>query len=66
MQFISYLYYYYCCVGTFKAKKNVLVEEAYNINKISDKMYYYDVKEQSYLPLTSAIYNDIINSKFKI
>jgi hypothetical protein len=48
--------------GTFKAKKTKLVDEAYNIDIINDKLYYFHAKEQMYKRLTKQIYDDICNS----
>jgi hypothetical protein len=42
--------------------KTKLVEEAYNINLISDKLYYFNAKEQIYSRLTKQVYDDICNS----
>jgi hypothetical protein len=52
--------------GTFKAIKNKLVEEGYNIKKLTDKIYYYDQKDQSYRELTQSIYENILNCNIRL
>lgn len=52
--------------GTFKAIKNKLVEEGYNIKKLTDQIYYYDQKDQSYRELTQSIYENILNCNIRL
>ena len=47
-------------LGSFKIQKAKLIEEGYNCEKFSDKIYYYDVKQQSYQILTVDIYEQIL------
>lgn len=52
--------------GTFRAQKNKISESGFDINIITDKIYYFDQKEQEYLPLTKSVYDSIINLNFKL
>ena len=61
-----YFYNINYSLGTFKAKKTSLVEEGYNINQIKDKLFYFDTKQQNYLPLTKQIYEEIQQQKLKL
>ena len=47
-------------LGSFKIQKAKLIEEGYNCEKFSDKIYYYDIKQQSYQVLTVDIYEQIL------
>ena len=51
--------------GTFKAKKNHLVEEAFNINIYKDKTFYLDTKELVYKELTRQVYESIQNGNLR-
>ena len=51
--------------GTFKVRKNLLVEESYNINLFQDKAYYLDTKDYSYKELTKQIYQSILNGNLR-
>lgn len=52
--------------GSFKVQKNRLIDEAFNIDRVKDKLYYYDTKEQNYLPLTADIYKKIQSQLLKV
>jgi acyl-CoA synthetase (AMP-forming)/AMP-acid ligase II len=55
--------------GTFKAKKNKLVEENYNVkvlDKKSESVFYFDLKEQAYAMLTHEIYENILNGNIRL
>jgi hypothetical protein len=51
--------------GTFKIKKNKLVEESFNLNKINDNIFYWENKTQLYQPLTINIYKNIMDGKLR-
>ncbi|CAF0850315.1 unnamed protein product [Brachionus calyciflorus] len=51
--------------GTFKTKKTRLVDEGFNVNKINDKIYFYDNLNQKYKELTQSDYDNILNLKLK-
>lgn len=51
--------------GSFRAQKHKLVDSNYDISKIKDKLYYLDLKEQAYLPLTKGVYELIQNMSLK-
>lgn len=50
--------------GSFKAKKTRLVEEGFNVGAFQDSVYYLNVREQAYKPLTHAVYLDILNGNY--
>lgn len=52
--------------GSFKAKKTKLVEEAYNVKALKDRVYYFDLKEQDYKQLTNEIYENILNGNIRL
>ncbi len=54
--------------GTFKTIKTKLVEQNYNLNLIanSDKLFYYDIKLNTYLELTKEIYENILNGNMRL
>ncbi|KAK5867221.1 hypothetical protein PBY51_011734 [Eleginops maclovinus] len=52
--------------GTFKHMKVKLVKEGFNPNQISDPLYFLDVKEKRYVPLTVDIFNLITSGQVKI
>ena len=52
--------------GTYKTKKNKLVEENYNVKVIVDKVFYFDLKEQNYVLLTNDVYENILNGNIRL
>ena len=52
--------------GTFKAIKSTLVQEGYNIKILTDKIYFFDNKEQNYRELTQSIYENILNCNVRL
>jgi len=50
--------------GTFKLQKVDLQKEGYNPAKVKDPLYFF--KGDSYLPLTTDLYNDIVSGKIKM
>ncbi|XP_069187430.1 long-chain fatty acid transport protein 4 isoform X2 [Procambarus clarkii] len=51
---------------TFRVKKTVLQKEGYNPNTISDQLYFKDSSSKAFVPLTTSLYNKIINGKIKL
>lgn len=51
---------------TFKLVKKDLQKEAYNINKIGDRIYFLDQFSFKYIPLTNELYSDVINGKLML
>lgn len=51
--------------GTFKIKKTKLVEEGYNLDVVTDKVYYLE-GNKAYKELTPVIYDKIKKSVFRI
>jgi solute carrier family 27 fatty acid transporter 1/4 len=49
---------------TFKIKKTVLQKDGFDPSRIKDKLYFLSGKE--YVPLTSQIYQDIVNGQVRI
>lgn len=52
--------------GTFKLKKVDLQADGFNINKIKDKLYYYDPKASAYVPITEKLYKDIMEGIIRL
>lgn len=52
--------------GTFKLRKIDFRNEAYNLSKIKDPIYFFDPLSQSYIPFTSLIYDQLINGKIRL
>jgi solute carrier family 27 fatty acid transporter 1/4 len=51
--------------GTFKVKKHTLVDEGFNVNKFSDKIYYMDSKLKEYRYLDQAANDEILSGKIR-
>lgn len=52
--------------GTFKLKKVDLQRDGYDLNKVEDKLYFYNGKLNKYEPLTKETYDSIINGKLRL
>lgn len=52
--------------STFKQQKFGLVESGFNPSNISDPLYFLDYTEKSYIPLTSSVYDSILNCQKKV
>lgn len=52
--------------GTFKLQKVQLVEEGFNLLKISDPLYFMDNLKKSYVPLTKELYDQIMSEEIKL
>lgn len=52
--------------GTYKLKKNILQDEGFDIDKISDPMYFLDFKDKKYVPLNKEVYDDIVSNKIRL
>lgn len=52
--------------GTYKLKKVDLQKDGYDINRIEDKVYFYNAKLNKYEPLTKEIYGNIISGKVRL
>jgi fatty-acyl-CoA synthase len=69
------VFFYYCIIfkfqiftanlGSFKPQKMKLVEEGYDIDIISDKVYYFDVREKNYNELTREIHKEILSGNMR-
>jgi hypothetical protein len=46
-------------------KKNVLQDEGYDLNRVTDPIYYLDQKKQVYVQLTSDSYASIVQGKIQ-
>ena len=51
--------------GSFKTKKQTLVEQAYDTRRITDPVFYLDSKKQKYELLTTAIFENILTGNLK-
>ncbi|XP_056121553.1 long-chain fatty acid transport protein 6 [Rhinichthys klamathensis goyatoka] len=52
--------------STFKQQKFGLVESGFNPSSISDPLFFLDYTEKSYIPLTSSVYDSILNAQKKV
>lgn len=52
--------------GTYKLKKTNLVKEAYEVGRIKDPMYFLDLAQKKYVPLTEELYGKIQNRQVRI
>lgn len=52
--------------GTFKHQKGKLTQEGFDLNKISDALYFRHTKENDYVPLTLNIYDDVVTGAIKV
>lgn len=52
--------------GTFKIQKTYLQKEGFNIYKITDPLYIFDIKSSKYIPLTQELYSDILSNKLRL
>ena len=52
--------------GTFKVKKTVFQEEGYDLNRVTEPIYYLNQQKQIYERLTSEIYDLILKEKSQI
>jgi hypothetical protein len=51
--------------GTFKVKKTVFQEEAFDLNRVTEPIYYLNTSKQTYERLTPEIYQFILQEKIK-
>ncbi|XP_036384837.1 long-chain fatty acid transport protein 6 [Megalops cyprinoides] len=51
---------------TFKQQKGKLVQEGFCPQVVQDPLYFLDTTEKTYVPLTEALYNDIISGKIRL
>ena len=53
--------------GTFKHQKTELRDEGMDVlNKVKDPMFFLDPTQSKYIPLTSDVYNSIVQGKAKL
>lgn len=52
--------------GTYKLKKVKLQEAGFNPNTIEDNLYFLDIKQKAYVPLSVDIYNKIVNGEMRM
>uniref|UniRef100_A0A8C3B007 long-chain-fatty-acid--CoA ligase n=1 Tax=Cyclopterus lumpus TaxID=8103 RepID=A0A8C3B007_CYCLU len=51
---------------TFKQQKMKLVQESFNPEVTEDLLYFLDVSQKDYVPLTACLYHDIVSGKIKL
>ncbi|XP_075936005.1 long-chain fatty acid transport protein 6 [Anarhichas minor] len=51
---------------TFKQQKVKLVQEGFNPDVAKDLLYFLDVSQKDYIPLTACLYHDIVTGKIKL
>lgn len=52
--------------GTFKMKKVKLVEEGFDPEVIQDELYFLDLEQKKYVPLTRQTYDSILAREIKL
>lgn len=52
--------------GTFKLQKTKLVKEGYDINVVSDPIYFLDTKAKKYVKLTPELYGKIQSGQVRL
>ena len=52
--------------GTYKLRKIDYRNEAYDLGKVKDPIYFLDSISESYIPFTSIIYDQLVNGKLKV
>lgn len=52
--------------GTYKFKKVDLQKEGFDLDKVSDAMYFLDIKQSKFLPLTRDLYSTIVNGNLRL
>ncbi|XP_072290619.1 long-chain fatty acid transport protein 2-like [Eucyclogobius newberryi] len=52
--------------GTFKHQKRKLTEDGFNPSQISDPLYFLDLKEKDYVPLTLNVYDSVVKGTIKV
>lgn len=52
--------------GTFKMMKVKLVEEGFNPAQIQDLLYFLDLTQKKYIPLTQEVFNSIMSQDIKL
>ncbi|MBN3310695.1 long-chain fatty acid transport protein 6 [Amia ocellicauda] len=52
--------------GTYKQQKFRLVRDGFNPSHVTDPLYFLDYSEKCYIPLTKAIYEDIVSGQQKL
>lgn len=52
--------------GTLKVIKFDLKKEGYNIEIVKDPLFFWNVSQKKYNPLSKSVYQNILNGKFKI
>lgn len=51
---------------TFKQQKIKLVQEGFTLDVTQDPLYFLDVSQKDYIPLTLSLYNDIVSGKINL
>ncbi|XP_068430965.1 long-chain fatty acid transport protein 2 [Clinocottus analis] len=52
--------------ATFKQQKVKLVQEGFNPEVAKDLLYFLDVSQKDYIPLTACLYHDIVSGKIRL
>ena len=51
---------------TFKQQKGKLVLEGFSPEAVQDPLYFLDVSQKDYIPLTQAVFDDILSGKIRL
>ncbi|CAF3734995.1 unnamed protein product [Rotaria magnacalcarata] len=54
-----------CFIRTYKVKKTAFQDEAYDLNRVTDPVYYLNQQKQTYQRLTPEIYDLILQEEIK-
>lgn len=57
---------FFCLSGTFKVKKQELMQEGFDINRITDPMFFADSGKGTYVPITASLYQNILNGNVRL
>ncbi|NWI21740.1 S27A2 synthetase, partial [Crypturellus soui] len=52
--------------GTFKQRKGNLIQEGFDPNVIKEPLFFLDDARKTYVPLSPAVYADILEMKLKL
>lgn len=52
--------------GTYKLRKVDYQKEGFDVDKIKDQIYFFDAPKQSYVPFTSALYEQLKSGKIRV
>lgn len=57
---------FFCLSGTFKVKKQELMQEGFDITRSTDPMFFEDSGKGTYVPITESLYQNILNGNVRL